>query len=264
MRVVRKHTESRWILLYIERWLKAPFRNEDGTVTERTAGTPQGGVISPLLANMFLHYVFDQWMTKKYSKNPFARYADDGVIHCRTESEAKVIREALACRFKECKLELHPEKTKIVYCKDDKRRGDHGQTKFDFLGFTFRSRRSMDRHGNIFINFTPGVSNNAATSMRQKIRRWNIHLWSDKSIEELSQFVNPIIRGWVNYYGSFYKSALYPTLQHLNYRLVRWGMQKYKRLKTRKRGARHWLGHLSQRNPNLFVHWKMGGQPAIG
>ena len=264
MRAVRKHTESRWILLYIERWLKAPFRNEDETLTERTAGTPQGGVISPLLANMFLHYVFDTWMTRKYPGNPFARYADDGVVHCRTESEAKAIREALARRFRECKLELHPEKTRIVYCKDDKRRGDHIHTRFDFLGFTFRARRSMNWRGNVFINFTPGVSNKAATIMKQKMKRWKIHLQSDKSLEELAQFINPIVRGWINYYGSFYKSALYPTFQHLNHRLVLWGMRKCKRLKTRKRGARHWLGGLAQRNPNLFAHWQKGAQPAAG
>jgi len=263
MRVVRKHTEIKWILLYIERWLKAPFRNEDGTMTERIAGTPQGGVVSPLLANMFLHYVFDQWMTRKYSQNPFARYADDGVIHCRGESEANVIHEVLACRFRECKLALQPEKTKIVYCKDEKRRGDHTHITFDFLGFTFKARRSMSKYG-MFMNFAPGVSNKAATLMRQKIRRWNIHLRSDKSIEELAQFINPIIRGWINYYGSFYKTALYPTLQNVNYRLERWGMRKCKRLKSRRQRAKYWLGCVARKNPNLLAHWQMGAKPAAG
>lgn len=264
MRVVRKHTESKWMLLYIERWLKAPFQEEDGTVIERTVGTPQGGVISPLLANMFLHYVFDKWMERNYPQNPFARYADDGVVHCRTEAEAIAIQEALACRFKECKLELHPEKTRIVYCKDDKRRGEYSHTKFDFLGFTFRARRSRDWRGNIFINFTPGISNKAATIIKQKIRRWNIQLRSDKSIEELSQFINPIVRGWINYYGSFYKSAMHPTLHYINHKLMLWGMRKCKRLKTQRRGARHWLGRLACKNPNLFTHWQRGAQPAAG
>lgn len=264
MRVVRKHTESKWMLLYIERWLKAPFQEEDGTVIERTVGTPQGGVISPLLANMFLHYVFDKWMERNYPQNPFARYADDGVVHCRTEAEAIAIQGALACRFKECKLELHPEKTRIVYCKDDKRRGEYSHTKFDFLGFTFRARRSRDWRGNIFINFTPGISNKAATIIKQKIRRWNIQLRSDKSIEELSQFINPIVRGWINYYGSFYKSAMHPTLHYINHKLMLWGMRKCKRLKTQRRGARHWLGRLACKNPNLFTHWQRGAQPAAG
>jgi RNA-directed DNA polymerase len=264
MKAVRVHTECKWIILYIERWLKAAFQRDDGTLEERIKGTPQGGVISPLLANLFLHYAFDKWMEEKYSKNPFCRYADDGIAHCRTRAEALALMEALRDRMAECKLELHPEKTRIVYCKDDDRRGDYTNISFDFLGFTFRPRRSKNRWGKFFINFTPGVSNRAAKAMRQESRKWKLHLRSDKSLEDLSKMFSPVVRGWINYYGRFYKSALYPTLRHLNTTLVRWATRKFKRLRRHRRRAEYWLGRIAQRQPKLFPHWQMGIKPAAG
>jgi len=264
MRAVRKHTDCKWMLLYIERWLKAPFQGEDGILVERTKGTPQGGVISPLLANLFLHYVFDKWMERNYPQVPFCRYADDGVVHCRTEAEAWLMKEVLESRFKECNLELHREKTRIIYCKDEDRRKEYSQTSFDFLGFTFRPRRSKNRWGKPFINFSPAVSNEAGKAMRQEARRWRLHLRSDKSLEDLSRMFSPIVRGWINYYGSFYKSALYPTLRHLNRTLVRWAERKFKRLRRHQRRAEYWLGRIAQRQPWLFPHWRMGIRPAAG
>lgn len=264
MRAVRKHTDCKWMLLYIERWLKAPFQGEDGILVERTKGTPQGGVISPLLANLFLHYVFDKWMERNYPQVPFCRYADDGVVHCRTEVEAWLMKEVLESRFKECNLELHREKTRIIYCKDEDRRKEYSQTSFDFLGFTFRPRRSKNRWGKPFINFSPAVSNEAGKAMRQEARRWRLHLRSDKSLEDLSRMFSPIVRGWINYYGSFYKSALYPTLCHLNRTLVRWAERKFKRLRHHQRRAEYWLGRIAQRQPWLFPHWRMGIRPAAG
>ena len=264
MRAVRKHTDCKWMLLYIERWLKAPFQGEEGVEVERTKGTPQGGVISPLLANLFLHYVFDKWMERNYPQVPFCRYADDGVVHCRTEEEALMIKEVLEARFKECNLELHPEKTRIIYCEDDDRRGEHPHTRFDFLGFTFRSRRSKDRWGKSFINFSPAVSNEAGKEMRQETRRWKLHLRSDKSLEDLSRMLSPKVRGWIHYYGSFYKSALYPTLRHLNRILVRWAMRKFKRLRHHLTNAVHWLGRIAKRQPGLFPHWQFGVKPTAG
>jgi RNA-directed DNA polymerase len=264
MRAVRKHTECQWILLYIERWLKAPFQREDGTLVERTQGTPQGGVISPLLANLFLHYGFDKWMERKYPQIPFCRYADDGVGHCRTEKEALELQEVLGARFRECHLELHPGKTRVVYCKDDDRREDYPHTSFDFLEFTFRPRRSKNRWGKHFINFTPAVSNDAEKAMGGEARRWKLHLRSDKSLEDLSRMFSPVIRGWINYYGSFYKSALYPTLRQLNRTLVRWATRKFKRLRRHRRRAEHWLGRVSRKDPWLFPHWRMGVRPAAG
>ena len=264
MKAVRKHTETQWIILYIERWLKAPFQKENGMLFERNKGTLQGGVVSPLLANLFLHYAFDKWMQRHYPQNPFVRYADDGVVHCKTEAEAESLKIAIAERFKECKLEIHPEKTRIVYCKDDDRRNNHNQTKFDFLGFTFRPRRSKNRWGKHFVNFTPAVSNKAAKAMRQEVRKWKIHLRSDKEILDISRMFNPVLRGWLNYYGKFYKSALYATFRHFDGKLVLWAMRKFKRLKGHRRRTSHWLGRLACRQPQLFVHWQMGLKPPVG
>ena len=264
MKAVGHHTPCKWILVYIERWLKAPFQKEDGTLVEREKGTPQGGVVSPVLSNLFLHYVFDKWMERNYPQNPFCRYADDAVAHCRNEAEVHRLQTALEIRFKECGLELHPQKTKIVYCKDDDRRGDYPNTSFDFLGFTFRPRKSRNRRGKHFINFTPAVSNKAGKAMRQTARRWKMHLRSDKTLEDLSRMFGPVIRGWINYYGSFYKSALYKTLRHLNRTLVRWAIRKYKRLRGHRRRAEYWLGRIARKQPQLFPHWQMGIKPMAG
>ena len=264
MRAVRKHTDCKWVILYIDRWLKAPAQLADGTLVPRTKGTPQGGVASPLLANLFLHYAFDAWMQRTYPGNPFERYADDVVVHCKNESEASGLREAIANRLTECKLELHPEKTKIVYCKDDDRRGAYPNEKFDFLGFTFRARRSKNRWGKFFINFSPAVGEKAAKSIRETMSSWRIHLRSDKSLEDLSRMFNPVLRGWINYYGSFYKSALYPLFRQLDQSLTRWSMRKFKKLRGHQRRAAHWLGRIAQREPNLFAHWKLGVRPAAG
>jgi RNA-directed DNA polymerase len=237
---------------------------EDGRIIERRSGTPQGGVISPVLSNLFLHYVFDKWMERNFPKNPWARYADDAVTHCRTKAEAEGLLERLHGRFNECGLELHPDKTRIVYCKDDDRRGDYPEIKFDFLGYTFRPRRSKNRYGKFFINFTPGVSNKAGKAMRHRIRNWRIHLKPDKSIDDISRMFNPVIRGWINYYGRFYKSALYPVLRHMNRVLIHWARRKYKRLSCHRRRAEHWLGRIARREPQLFAQWQMGILPSVG
>lgn len=264
MKAVRKHTDCPWVLLYIERWLKAPFQMKDGSKRERIAGTPQGGVISPVLANLFMHYTFDKWMGNKHAQNPWARYADDAVIHCRTKEEAEQLLEKLKERFKQCKLELHPEKTRIVYCKDDDRKGDYPETKFDFLGYTFRPRRSKNQWGKYFVNFTPAVSNKACKAMRQTIRGWRMHLKPDLGIDDLSRMFNASVRGWINYYGHFYKSQLYPVLRHMNDALVKWARRKYKKLERHKTRAIRWLGRLAKNVPELFAQWRLGILPAAG
>jgi len=258
MKAVRKHSDCKWLLLYIERWLKAPAVETDGTQTIRDKGTPQGGVISPLLANLFLHYAFDKWMALRHSNCPFERYADDCVIHCCSLSQAQFIRRAIAARLKHCGLELHPEKTKIVYCKDDDRRDKYQNEKFDFLGYTFRARRSRNRDGKLFVNFSPAVSNNAAKAMRREMRRWRLHRRSDKGLEDLGHMFYATISGWINYYGKFYKSALNPIFEHLNRHLVRWVMRKYK-MRGHQRKATHQLGKMARQKPHLFAHWKMLG-----
>jgi len=264
MRAVTKHTDCRWVILYIERWLKASFQTREGELIERIKGTPQGGVASPLLANLFLHYVFDLWMVKNQPNNPWARYADDGIAHCRSRKEAEQLREELNERFAECGLELHPEKTRIVYCKDDDRQGDYSNTKFDFLGYTFRPRRAKNRYGKFFVSFLPAVSAKAMTAMQRTIHDWRMHLKPDKSIEDLSRMFNAIIRGWINYYSRFYKTELYRVLRYLNQKLVHWARRKYKRLNRHHRNAEYWLGMLARRQPTLFAHWKMGILPSVG
>ncbi len=258
MKAVRKHAQEPWVVLYIERWLKAPAQEEDGRLVERRSGTPQGGVISPLLANLFLHYAFDVWMARQYPHLPFERYADDAIVHCRTKREAEEVWGAMAARLKDCRLELHPEKTKVVYCKDDDRRGNYPMQKFDFLGYTFRPRRSKTHKGKFFINFTPAVADKAAKAIRAEIRSWHLPKRSDKSIEDLSRMFNPIIRGWLQYYGRYYRSAMYPSMRQLDRALTRWASRKYKKLRRHKRRAAHWIARISRRAPQLFAHWQMG------
>ncbi|HEX2715538.1 MAG TPA: group II intron reverse transcriptase/maturase [Candidatus Acidoferrales bacterium] len=258
MRAVKKHAKDRWLVLYIERWLKAPVQEEDGKLIPREKGTPQGGVISPLLANLFLHYGLDRWLQAKFPKVLFERFADDAIVHCRTEGEALAIRKAIAARLQNCGLELHPEKTTIVYCKDDDRRRTYPNEKFDFLGYTFRPRRSKNRKGKHFINFSPAVSDKSAQAMRDAIRSWNLPKRSDKAIDDLSRMFNPIVRGWLLYYGRYYRSALYPPMRQLDRDLALWAKRKYKRLRNHLRRATHWIASISRRSPALFAHWQMG------
>jgi len=264
MRAVRKHTKCKWILLYIERWLKAPAQLEDGTLVERDKGTPQGSVISPLLANLFLHYAFDEWMRRNYPYINFERYADDVIVHCKSEKQAQSLKAVIERRLGECKLELHPVKTKIVYCRDDNRRGSYPHEKFDFLGYEFRPRGAKNRFGKCFVNFSPAIRPKAAKKVRDVIRSWKVHRMSDKSIEDISRIFNPVIRGWVTYYGSYYKTALYPLFDQLNCALRNWAMRKYKRLRGKKRRARYWLGRIARRQPYLFAHWSFSARPAAG
>lgn len=257
MRAVRVHTKEKWVILYIERWLKAPIEMEDGTQHLPDKGTPQGGVVSPLLANLFLHYAFDKWMEREHLDISFERYADDALCHCKSKAQAEKLKQDLDARMKEVGLELHSEKTKIVYCKDDDRREAYPCTSFDFLGYTFRPRKSKNRWGKYFINFTPAISNKAAKAIRQASRKWDWSLRSDKQLEDLARMFNPIIRGWVNYYGRYYKSALYPTLKCLERRLVLWATRKYKRLRHHRRRAAQWLRCIARKQPNLFAHWRL-------
>lgn len=264
MKAVKKHTEEKWVILYIERWLKVPFKMSDGRIVERNTGTPQGGVISPVLANLFLHYTFDKWMELHFPQCPWARYADDAVAHCKSKAQAQLLLMKLGKRFQECGLELHPDKTKIIYCKDDFRKQDEEITSFDFLGYTFRPRRAKSKKGKFFINFSPAVSNKATKSMRQVIRNWRIQLKPDKSIIDISNMFNPVIRGWINYYGNFYKSELYKVLRHMNKALVQWARRKYKKLARGRKKAERWLGKLAKNMPKLFAHWQIGILPATG
>jgi RNA-directed DNA polymerase len=264
MSLLRRHTECKWIQLYVERWLKAPAQLKNGTLTERNKGTPQGGVISPLLANLYLHHAFDEWMQRTYPAIPFERYADDAIVHCESERMAIWIKGKIERRLREYKLELHPEKTKVIYCKDDDRKGRYSNEKFDFLGFEFRPRRSKNRWGKFFINFSPAVSRKAMKGINRTIREWHLHLWSYETIGELARRTNPSLQGWINYYGRYYKSALYPVFQNLDRILVKWAMRKYKKLRRHQRRATDWLRRIAKSEPNLFAHWRMYHKTTAG
>jgi RNA-directed DNA polymerase len=259
LRAVRKHVKCIWALLYIERWLKAPMELEDGTRVERTCGTPQGGVVSPILSNLFMHYTFDLWMARTYPNLPWCRYADDGLVHCRVEHEAQVVKAALQARLAECRLEMHPTKTKIVYCKDGNRRGKYPNIKFDFLGYCFRPRLVRRSRDNLlFCSFNPAVSPSALKSMRAKIRELGIRRRTEVSLEEIAFRINPLLRGWINYYGRYAPSALAPLLRYVNQTLQAWARRKFKRFKAHKIRVSHFLQKLSRQNANLFVHWRLG------
>ncbi len=258
-RALEKHTGCEWVRLYIGRWLTAPLQLTDGTLVERIKGTPQGGVVSPLLANLFLHYAFDAWMARTFPGVPWCRYADDGLVHCRTEQEAQAIMAELNARFEECGLQMHPDKTQIVYCKDGSRKGKYPNTKFDFLGYTFRPRVVKNRKRNsLFVSFTPAVSVKSLKVMRQTTRRLNYRNRTELSLRDISRLHNPVVRGWVAYYGRFYPSALYPVFRHINKTLVAWAMRKYRRLKGHKTQASRFLEEVAVKQPYLFVHWQRG------
>ena len=214
-------------------------------------------MISPLLANLFLHYAFDRWLTASFPQVPFERYADDAIVHCRTERQAQRMRKAIAKRLLDCGLELHPEKTRIIYCKDDLRKGRHTDEKFDFLGYEFRPRKSINRKGKVFTNFSPAVSTKAAKSMRANIRNWRLRQRSHQSLEDLSRLYNPIIRGWFQYYGRYYRTGLYSVIRRLDQELVKWARQKYKKLRGHVQRARQWVAAVSRRAPHLFAHWTL-------
>ena len=257
MRAVKKHTKEKWVLLYVERWLKAPVQLPNGEIDERTMGTPQGGVISPLLANLFLHYAFDHWMQSTHPSNPFERYADDAVVHCNTEAEAVKLKSEIAKRMVQCGLELHPEKTKIVYCKDSVRTGNCESHSFDFLGFCFRPRLSRNRHGQYFVNFSPAIAPKSKKAIFSEIRQRCLHKRSDLSVKELANILNPVVRGWIDYYGSFFKSELLFLVHHLDKLIYRWVSRKYKKQGGNFKKANIWVKRIKSAKPNYFIHWSL-------
>lgn len=257
LKAVDKHTDNPWVRLYIRRWLTAPMQHTDGTVIPRDKGTPQGGIVSPILANLYLHYAFDRWLQQHHPTKPWCRYADDGLVHCKSEAQAHFMLKVLRQRFEACGLELHPGKTKVVYCKDERRTGDYHTTAFDFLGYTFRRRSCRDSRANqMFVGFAPAVSKSALKEMRRKIRKTRIRSRTDLSLSEIAEWVNPILRGWLAYYGAFYRSEMYRLIRHFNKTLVRWAMRKYKALRFCKHRAVAFMERIAEQNPGIFVHWQ--------
>lgn len=259
MKAVRTHIRENWILLYLERWLTAPFEAEDGTRLPRERGVPQGGVVSPILMNLFMHYTFDRWMQRTYPQCPFARYADDAVVHCRSQKQAQAVIQAIAARLEECGLTMHPEKSKIVYCKQNRRTGNYPQVQFTFLGFTFRPRGARDKENRLFTSFLPGVSKDALKRMRQTVRGWQLHRQTGKTLAELAQQCNSTLRGWWNYYGEFYRSAMHKLFRYIDCRLEKWARRKYKTLLRHKQRSAEWLSKMKTECPEMFHYWQVWG-----
>jgi RNA-directed DNA polymerase len=255
VKAVEVNTDQPWVVLYVTRWLAAPLHSAEGTVQHRDRGTPQGSAVSPVLANLFLHYAFDAWMAREFSTVTFERYVDDVVVHCVSEAQAHTVLAAIADRMEQVGLRLHPDKTRIVYCQDGKRRGSHEHTSFTFLGFTFRQRRARDKNGRKFNRFLPAISKNALNRINAEVRSWRLHNRTGHTFQELARRINPIVRGWMQYYGAFYRSALYPLLTRINAYLVRWIRKKYKRLQAIKKALECWRG-ITARYPRMFAHWR--------
>lgn len=254
IKAVEANTEVPWVVLYVKRWLQAPLQLPDGSLRVRDRGTPQGSAVSPVLANLFLHYAFDVWMAREFPDVGFERYVDDAVVHCVSEVQAQTVLAALEKRMVEVGLELHPDKTRIVYCKDGKRRGSYEHTEFTFLGYTFRPRGVRTKTGRMFTGFNPAISKDALKKLGGQVRSWRLHRHTKASVADLADWVNPVVRGWMNYYGAFYRSALYPLLGRINAYLMRWLRNKFKRFRARKKAHEAWVRAVSAR-PRFFAHW---------
>jgi len=255
VKAVEANTDLPWVVLYVKRWLEAPVQLPDGTLQKRDRGTPQGSAVSPVLANLFLHYAFDLWMAREFPAVAFERYVDDAVVHCKSETQARAVRAAIAERMEQVGLRLHPDKTKIVYCQDGKRRGSYEHISFTFLGFTFQQRRVRDKNEKQFSSFNPAISKDALKRLGAEVRSWRLHLRTGHTFAELARAINPVVRGWMQYYGAFYRSAMYRLLSRINAYLVRWIRKKYKRLQARKKAMECWRG-ITERYPRMFAHWQ--------
>lgn len=260
LKAVRAHVKEKWVLLYIERWLKAPVMKSDGSLVARQSGTPQGGVVSPMLANLFLHYAFDRWMARGFPRILFARYADDIVVHCESKEQAEQMLGAIRARLKECRLELSEEKTRIVYCKDSSRKGEHEQITFDFLGYTFQPRFALSRTGRYFVGYLPAVSNASAKRIRQTVREWRLGAsHNHQTLDVVLTRIEPQVRGWVNYFGRYYRTKSIQVLQHVQRALIQWAMKKFKGFRRRERAAGEFLKSLSIRHLGLARLYQLLG-----
>ncbi|WP_432988086.1 group II intron reverse transcriptase/maturase [Dactylosporangium sp. CA-233914] len=258
LKAVARHTDQQWVLLYVERWLKAPMLMPDGTLAARVKGTPQGGPVSPLIANIFLHYGFDSWMGREFPAVQFERFADDVVVHCVSERQAHQVREAISVRMVEIGLALHPDKTKVVYCKDWQRRQEYELVSFTFCGYTFRPRKAFSRtRKQAYTGFLPAAATEKLTDMSRKVAAWRLHRHTTWTLNDLAKEVNPVLAGWLNYFTVFYPSAVIPLCQRVDRHLMRWARWKYKRLERSEKRARDWLDGVRQRAPNLFAHWQL-------
>jgi len=258
-KALTKHVEEDWVNLYINRWLLSPKQVEgELEVKQAGEGTPQGGVISPLLSNLFLHYALDKWMDKTHPGIKFVRYADDVIVHCATKSEADRILASIKSRLESCQLKLHEKKTKIVFCKNGRRRSEHRIVSFGFLGYGFQPRPSATKSGKMFLGFDCAISKESQQKITKELRSTNFQKWTARSIEEIAEYFNSKLRGWLNYFGKFRRWKLNRIFKIFNARLTNWVRNRYKRLNKSYIKACKWLREYKLVNPELFVHWKYG------
>jgi len=259
LKALERHVNEKWINIYVTRWLTAPIEDNKGNQRQRTGqGTPQGGVISPLLSNLFLHYTFDKWFAINYPQLSFVRYADDIIVHCHSEAKAEQLLEAIKERLSSCKLNLNENKTKIVHCKTANRRSNFKTVKFDFLGFSFQPRPATNKEGTLFLSYDCAISRKSEVKIGDVLRKSNFHLWTGSDITRIAQEFNPQLRGWLNYYGKFRKYNLNRIFGVFNWRLIKWAVKKYKRFKGSMRKAGRWIRQLATDYPYIFIHWQHG------
>jgi group II intron reverse transcriptase/maturase len=258
-KAIDRHVQEKWAKMYITRWLQAPIEDRKGNKRTRDGkGTPQGGVISPLLANLFLHYTFDKWLEKTYPDLCFVRYADDIIVHCNSQEEAEEVLMAIKERLRECCLQLNEQKTKIVYCKRDFRRDKFKTVQFDFLGFSFQPRPTSTKDGVMFVGYDCAISRKSENKITEIFRKSEFHRWTTSSIYRIAEAFNPKIRGWINYFGKFRIHKLMRVFRIFHWRLIKWAVRRYKRFGGSMHKAGRWLRNLALCYPGLFVHWQYG------
>ncbi|PVD49280.1 group II intron reverse transcriptase/maturase [Terrimonas sp.] len=258
MKAIDKHVPEKWVKMYIRRWLEAPVQTKDGLVFKKGQGTPQGGVISPLLANLFLHYVLDKWLAKTFPTVRFVRYADDVVVHCISEKQSHYVLEGIRLRLQECKLRLSEEKTKITYCQDYRRQGRKDYPKkFDFLGHTFKPMsKKSNRNNGVFLGYDCQMSMKSRTRIISEWKQMNFQRESTWTMQDLATLVNAKTRGIINYFGKVKTFSPGKLFRHLDYRIAKWVKNKFKRLHSYQK-AYDWLRNIKSGYPNIFVHWSL-------